>query len=126
MKIVSRKSRKNIRHKRVRKHIDGSSDRPRLSVFKSSKHIYAQIIDDSTMNTLVSVSSLTPKVIEALSKGKKDSKGKIDTANVVGKYLGEIAVAKGIKEVSFDRGGYPFHGRIKSLAEGAREAGLEF
>jgi len=123
MKIASRKSRKNLRHKRVRKLINGSAQRPRLSVFKSAKHIYAQIIDDSSMNTLVSASSLTPKVIEGL---KKNNKGKIDTANAVGKYLGELAVAKGIKEVSFDRGGYPFHGRVKSLADGAREAGLKF
>jgi large subunit ribosomal protein L18 len=123
MKVASRKSRKNLRHKRVRKQINGSADRPRLSVFKSSKHIYAQIIDDLTMNTLVSASSLTPKVMEALAK---DGKGKTDTAGAVGKYLGELAVAKGIKQVSFDRGGYPFHGRIKSLADGAREAGLEF
>lgn len=123
MKIASRKSRKNLRHKRVRKQINGSTDRPRLSVFKSSKHIYAQIIDDLTMNTLVSASSLTPKIIEGLAK---DGKGKIDTANAVGKLLGELAVEKGIKKVSFDRGGYPFHGRVKSLADGAREAGLEF
>ena len=123
MKIASRKSRKNLRHKRVRKLINGSAQRPRLSVFKSSKHIYAQIIDDSAMNTLVSASSLTPKVIEGL---KKDNKGKTDTANAVGKYLGELALAKGIIEVSFDRGGYPFHGRVKSLADGAREAGLKF
>ncbi len=123
MKIASRKSRKNLRHKRVRKLINGSAQRPRLSVFKSSKHIYAQIIDDSAMNTLVSASSLTPNVIEGL---KKDNKGKTDTANAVGKYLGELALAKGIKEVSFDRGGYPFHGRVKSLADGAREAGLKF
>lgn len=123
MKVASRKSRKNLRHKRVRKQVNGSSDRPRLSVFKSAKHIYAQIIDDLNMNTLVSASSLTPKVIETLDK---DSKGKIDTASAVGKYLGELAVAKGIKEVSFDRGGYPFHGRVKSLADGAREAGLKF
>lgn len=123
MKIASRKSRKNLRHRRVRKQINGSTDRPRLSVFKSSKHIYAQIIDDLSMNTLVSASSLTPKVIEGLAK---DGKGKIDTANAVGKILGELAVAKGIKKVSFDRGGYPFHGRVKSLADGAREAGLEF
>ncbi|GJM17557.1 MAG: 50S ribosomal protein L18 [Thermodesulfobacteriota bacterium] len=123
MKIASRKSRKNLRHKRVRKQINGSTDRPRLSVFKSSKHIYAQIIDDVNMNTLVSASSLTPKVIDSLGK---DSSGKIDVASAVGKLLGELAVAKGIKKVSFDRGGYPFHGRVKSLADGAREAGLEF
>jgi len=123
MKIASRKSKKNLRHKRVRKQLNGSTDRPRLSVFKSSKHIYAQIIDDVNMSTLVSASSLTPGVKEMLTD---DNSGKIDTANAVGKHLGELAVAKGIKKVSFDRGGYPFHGRVKSLAEGAREAGLEF
>ena len=123
MKRVSRKIRKNLRHKRVRKQVSGSSTRPRLSVFKSSKHIYAQIIDDTNMNTLVSASSLTPKVKEML---EKDSSGKIGTANAVGKLIGELAVASGIKEVSFDRGGYPFHGRVKSLADGAREAGLVF
>ena len=123
MKIASRKSRKNLRHKRVRKQINGSTDRPRLSVFKSSKHIYAQVIDDVNMNTLVSASSLTPQVIDSLGK---DSSGKIDVASAVGKLLGELAVEKGIKKVSFDRGGYPFHGRVKSLADAAREAGLEF
>ncbi len=123
MKIASRKSRKNLRHKRVRKQIHGSTDRPRLSVFKSSKHIYAQIIDDVNMNTLVSASSLTPQVIDSLGK---DSSGKIDVASAVGKLLGELAVEKGIKKVSFDRGGYPFHGRVKSLADAAREAGLKF
>jgi len=123
MKIASRKSKKNLRHKRVRKQINGSANRPRLSVFKSSKHIYAQIIDDVNMSTLVSASSLTPKVIESLGK---DTSGKIDTAIAVGKLLGELALAKGIKTVSFDRGGYPFHGRVKSLADAAREVGLEF
>ena len=123
MKIASRKSRKNLRHKRVRKQINGSADRPRLSVFKSSKHIYAQIIDDLGGNTLASASSLSPNVIKSLAK---DSKGKIDTASAVGKHLGELAVANGIKKVSFDRGGYPFHGRVKALADAAREAGLEF
>ena len=123
MKIASRKSRKKLRHKRVRKQVNGSASRPRLSVFKSSKHIYAQIIDDVGMSTLVSASSLTPKVIESLGK---DTSGKIDTAKAVGQLLGELAVAKGIKTVSFDRGGYPFHGRVKALADAARETGLEF
>lgn len=123
MKIASRKSRRNLRHKRVRKQVNGSSSRPRLSVFKSSRHIYAQIIDDNNMTTLVSASSLTPKVKEMLAE---DSSGKIGIADAVGKYLGELALAKGVKEVSFDRGGYTFHGRVKSLAEGAREAGLVF
>ena len=123
MKRASRKHKRNLRHKRVRKQVNGSSSRPRLSVFKSSKHIYAQIIDDMSMNTLVSASSVTPKVKEMLGD---DNSGKLNAASAVGKLLGELAVAKGLKEVSFDRGGYPFHGRVKSLADGAREAGLVF
>jgi len=123
MKRASRKHKRNLRHKRVRKQVNGSSSRPRLSVFKSSKHIYAQIIDDMSMNTLVSASSMTPKVKEMLGD---DNSGKLNAASAVGKLLGELAVAKGLKEVSFDRGGYPFHGRVKSLADGAREAGLVF
>lgn len=123
MKRAGRKHKRNLRHKRVRKQVNGSSSRPRLSVFKSSKHIYAQIIDDTSMNTLVSVSSMTPKIKEMVGD---DDSGKINTASAVGKLLGELAIAKGLKEVSFDRGGYPFHGRVKSLADGAREAGLVF
>jgi large subunit ribosomal protein L18 len=123
MKRASRKYKRNLRHKRVRKQVNGSSSRPRLSVFKSSKHIYAQIIDDMSMKTLVSASSMTPKIKEMLGD---DDNGKLNTASAVGKLLGELALAKGLKEVSFDRGGYPFHGRVKSLADGAREAGLVF
>ncbi len=90
---------------------------PRLS------HIYTQLIDDSRGCTLVAVSSLTPTVRESI---KKDSKGKIDIAKRVGKYMGELALNKRIKKVAFDRGGYLYHGRVRALAEGAREAGLEF
>ena len=96
---------------------------PRLSVFKSSGHIYAQIINDHESNTLVSASSLTPKVKELISG---DVKKKVDISAVVGKFLGELALKKGIKKVCFDRGGYPFHGRVKSFAEAARKAGMEF
>lgn len=123
MKIASRKSKKNLRHKRVRRKISGSAERPRLSVFKSSKHIYAQIIDDVNGTTLVSASSQTPEIREALAKEKVK---KVDAAKIVGKHLGELAVSKGIESVSFDRGGYPYHGRIKSFADAAREAGLKF
>ena len=123
MKIASRKSKKNLRHTRVRRKINGSPERPRLSVFKSSKHIYAQIIDDVNGTTLVSASSQTPEIREALAKEKVK---KVDAAKIVGKHLGELAVSKGIESVSFDRGGYPYHGRIKAFAEAAREAGLEF
>lgn len=123
MKRVSRKSKKNLRHSRVRRKVSGSAERPRLSVFKSSKHIYAQIIDDVNGTTLVSASSQTPQIREALTKEKIK---KVDAAKIVGKHLGELAVSKGIELVSFDRGGYPYHGRIKSFADAAREAGLKF
>lgn len=123
MKRVSRKSKKNLRHTRVRRKVSGSAERPRLSVFKSSKHIYAQIIDDVNGTTLVSASSQTPQIREVLAKEKVK---KVDAAKIVGKHLGELAVSKGIESVSFDRGGYPYHGRIKSFADAAREAGLKF
>jgi len=122
-KTISRKSSKNLRHKRVRNKVKGSEAKPRLCVFKSSKHIYAQIIDDVNGNTLACASSLTPKV-----KGEISAQGtnNIDIAKLVGKHVAELALNKGLKIVCFDRGGYPFHGRVKSLADGAREAGLEF
>lgn len=123
MKIASRKSKRALRHVRVRRKLSGSPDRPRLAVFKSARHIYAQIIDDLKAHTLVSASSLTPKVREMLGQEKLN---KTDSAKIIGKYIGELSVSMGIKEVCFDRGGYPYHGRIKAFAEGAREAGLVF
>lgn len=123
IKRASRKAKKDLRHKRVRKKVKGVGEKPRLTVFKSSRNIYAQIIDDVRGTTLVSASTLTPKVRELLGGEKKE---KLDAAMIVGKYLGELSISKGIKRVAFDRGGYPFHGRIKSLADAAREAGLEF
>ncbi len=101
----------------------GTSSVPRFCVFKSSSHIYAQIIDDVAEHTLVAASSLTPKIREIL---KNDKKKRVDIAKVVGKYLGEAALLKGIMKVCFDRGGCAYHGRVKAIAEGAREAGLEF
>ncbi len=109
------------KHVRVRKKISGTAQTPRLSVFRSSKHIYAQIIDDVSSTTLVAASSLD----EAL-KGKLDYTGNKQAAKEVGKLLGTKAIDKGIKQVVFDRGGYLYHGRVKELADGAREAGLEF
>ncbi len=109
------------KHERVRKKITGNAERPRLCVFRSSKHIYAQIIDDVSSTTLVAASSLD----EAL-KGKLDYSGNKEAAKEVGKLIGTKAIEKGIKQVVFDRGGYLYHGRIKELADGAREAGLEF
>ncbi|MGI6122928.1 MAG: 50S ribosomal protein L18 [Acetivibrionales bacterium] len=109
------------KHARVRKKISGTAETPRLSVFRSSKHIYAQIIDDVSSTTLVAASSLD----EAL-KGKLDYSGNKEAAKEVGKLVATKAIEKGIKQVVFDRGGYLYHGRVKELADGAREAGLEF
>jgi large subunit ribosomal protein L18 len=116
------------RKKRVRKKIFGYPERPRVSVFRSHKHIYAQIINDVEGHTLVALSSLSPEVrtkVEEL-KSKGEIKGKVDVARLVGRMLAEKAKAKGITKVVFDRNGYKYHGRVKALAEGLREGGLEF
>ena len=105
------------RHRRVRGKISGTAERPRLDVFRSSKHIYAQIIDDVAGVTLVSASTL--------EKGFEGFGGNVEAANKVGRMIAEKALAKGIKTVVFDRGGFVYHGRVKALAEGAREGGLE-
>ncbi len=109
------------RHSRVRKKISGTSECPRLSVFRSLNHIYAQIIDDTTSSTLVAAST-----VEAAIAKSVNGKTKKEAANIVGKKLAEKALAKGITEVVFDRGGYIYTGRVASLADGAREAGLKF
>jgi len=109
------------RHVRVRKKIEGSPDCPRLNVFRSIKHIYAQIIDDAAGNTLVAASTLD----EAL-KGSMPNGGNKEAARAVGKLIAKKAIDAGIKSVVFDRGGYIYHGRVKELADGAREGGLEF
>ena len=106
------------RHKRVRKNISGTAERPRLNVFRSLNHIYAQVIDDTKGVTLVSASSM--------DKGFDGNGGNIEGAKAVGKAVAEKALAAGIKAVVFDRGGYVYHGRVAALAEGAREGGLEF
>ena len=106
------------RHQRVRKNISGTAERPRLSVYRSSKHIYAQIIDDTKGTTLVSASSL--------EKDFEGYGGNIDAAKAVGNMVAKKALEKGIKAVVFDRGGYIYHGRVAALADGAREGGLEF
>ncbi len=109
------------RHFRVRKKIVGTPLRPRLSVFRSLKHIYAQIIDDSTGSTLVSASNLSPEIVN-----RTKQKTKVEKAGLVGSLVAQKALRKGIKQVVFDRGGYKYHGRVKALAESARQAGLEF
>ena len=114
MKIMGRKR----RHKRIRKSVSGNALRPRLCVFRSNKHIYAQIIDDTQGKVLLGVASNREKELV----GKK----KLETAQQIGKKIAELALEKGIKQVAFDRGGYKYHGRIKALANGARAAGLKF
>ncbi len=108
------------RVKSIRKKISGTAERPRLCVFKSAKHIYAQLIDDVAGNTLLSMSTLS-KDLE-----KSGEKGKTSKAHQVGKLLAEKAKGKGLEQVVFDRGGYIYHGRVKALSEGAREGGLVF
>jgi len=109
------------RHARVRKRVNGTESRPRLAVFRSLSHIYAQVIDDVARTTIVAASD-----VEAALKDKGKGKKKSDVASLVGESLAQRAKEKGITKVVFDRGGYPFHGRIKALAEAARKAGLEF
>ncbi len=110
-----------VRHRRVRKKVQGSGERPRLCVFRSLRHIYAQIIDDTTGHTLASASSLEP----AAGKGSEPLP-KLESSQAVGKLVAERAKEQGINQVVFDRGGYKYHGRVKALAEGSREAGLVF
>ncbi|NLD35215.1 MAG: 50S ribosomal protein L18 [Clostridiales bacterium] len=110
-----------IRHTRVRKKISGTPDMPRLCVFRSNANIYAQIIDDTKGITLAQASSMDPSL-----KGKLDEMNKTAEAKEIGKLVGERAVAQGIQQVVFDRSGYVYTGRVASLADGAREAGLKF
>lgn len=109
------------RHLRVRKKVSGTSERPRLNVYRSLNHIYAQVINDETGTTLVSASTLDPEIKGSIARG-----GNIEAAKLVGKLIAERAIQKGIKKVVFDRGGYIYHGRVAALAESAREAGLDF
>lgn len=110
-----------IRHARVRKKISGTAERPRLSVFRSANHIYAQIIDDVKSTTLCTVSTMEKDIAKDVAKLNKSEQAKF-----VGKAVGEKAQKMGIKTIVFDRGGYIYSGRVEALADGAREAGLEF
>ncbi len=118
-KKVNKNENRIARHKRVRKKIFGTAEKPRLCVYRSSNHIYAQIIDDVAGHTLVSASTLDKSADLTSTKNKEASR-------FVGELVAKRALEKGIKEVVFDRGGYIYHGRIKELAESAREAGLKF
>ncbi|SMO63154.1 LSU ribosomal protein L18P [Balnearium lithotrophicum] len=121
MAKLTRRERIRKKHLRVRKKVFGTSERPRLSVYKSLKHIYAQIIDDTKGVTLVSASTLDKELRDKLAELTKT-----EEAREVGRLIAKRALEKGIKKVVFDRGGFIYHGRIKALAEGAREGGLEF
>jgi large subunit ribosomal protein L18 len=109
------------RHKRVRKKVFGTPDRPRLNVFRSLKHIYAQVIDDYSGKTLAAASSADKELKEKVASG-----GNMTAAKSVGQLVAQRAAGKGVKAVVFDRGGYLYHGRVKALADAAREGGLEF
>jgi len=109
------------RKKRIRKSMFGTQQRPRLSIFRSAKHIYAQLIDDTTGHTLASASTL-----EQVIKESPEYKNKVSVATLVGKLVAERANEQGIKKVVFDRNGFLYHGRVKAVSDGAREAGLDF
>ena len=122
--MVSKKSRQEVRakkHMKIRNRFSGTAERPRLAVFRSNNHMYAQIIDDTVGNTLVSASTLEKEI-----KAELEKTNDVDAAAYVGKIVAKRAIEKGITEVVFDRGGFLYHGKIEALAEAAREAGLVF
>ena len=122
--MVNKESRKDVRlkkHMRIRNRFSGTAERPRLAVFRSNNHMYAQIIDDTVGNTLVSASTVEKVVKEELTKTNN-----VDAAAYLGTVIAKRAIEKGIKEVVFDRGGFIYQGKIAALADAAREAGLEF
>lgn len=113
--------RRNKIRRRIRSSIRGTAERPRLSIFKSSKHVYLQLINDLENLTVTSVSTKSPSILKEI-----DGKSTVDAANIVGKEIAKVAVDQGINKVVFDRSGYKYHGIVKSAAEGAREGGLDF
>ena len=127
-KNVQKRQSRIRRHRRVRAKVRGTAERPRLAVFRSSRSIYAQLIDDATGRTLASASDIEfdDKAAAKLRKGEGDRKGKVAVSFEVGKNLAEKAKKAGVTAVVFDRGGFAYHGRVAALADGAREGGLEF
>ncbi len=122
--MISKKSRSEVRvkkHNRLRNRFAGTAERPRLAVFRSNNHMYAQIIDDTVGKTLVSASTVEKEV-----KAELEKTDDVDAAAYVGAVVAKRAIEKGIKEVVFDRGGFIYHGKVQALADAAREAGLEF
>ena len=123
MPVIDKNESRKKRHRSIRKRIEGNTERPRLAVFRSARHIYAQVIDDLAQKTLVSTSDVLPK---KNGGGEKASGKKKDRAKAVGAAIAKKCLEKGIDKVVFDRAGYKYHGRVSALAEGAREAGLKF
>lgn len=121
LKRADRNQLRKRRHLRIRRRMRGSADHPRLAVFRSLTHIYAQIVDDTRAQTLVSASTLDPELHEQLKDQRKS-----EASRIVGTLVAQRAQARGITRVVFDRGGYAYHGRVKALAEGARQGGLQF
>lgn len=121
MAKLSKKEARQRRHRRIRRWLNGTSDIPRLCVFRSSQEIYAQVIDDEAQHTLAAASTIDREL-----RGELEGKTKSEQANMVGELVAKRAIDKGIKKVIFDRGGNKYIGRVKALAEGARKAGLEF
>jgi len=121
MATINRREQREKRHRRIRGKIHGTSERPRLNVFRSNKHIYAQVIDDVRHHTLVAASTM-----DAGLRPQLDENVKLDEAKLVGRLVAERARAAGVTKVVFDRGGYKYHGRIQALADAAREGGLDF
>lgn len=120
-KTAQREAARKRRHRRIRKQVMGTSQRPRFNVFRSLGHIYVQVIDDARGHTLVAASTLDPEL-----RDKVKGLSKTEQAKLVGGLLARRALEHGVKKVAFDRGGYKYHGRVKALAEAAREGGLEF
>ncbi|MEI6359192.1 MAG: 50S ribosomal protein L18 [Synechococcus sp. ELA619] len=121
MATLSRKQQTQKRHRRLRRHLNGSAERPRLAVFRSNNHIYAQLIDDDAQSTICSASTLDKDLRVTVTTGAT-----CDASVAVGELVAQRALAKGIQQVVFDRGGNLYHGRVKALADAAREAGLQF
>ena len=121
LKSNLRKIKRVARHERIRKHLVGTQERPRLCVHRSLNNLYAQIIDDTSHKVLVGISTLNKDIRKKIKTG-----GNLEAATVLGEAIADLAQKKGIKKVAFDRGGYLYHGRVKAVAEAARKAGLEF
>lgn len=121
MATVDRREQREKRHRRIRAKVNGTGERPRLNVFRSNRHIYAQVIDDVRQHTLAAASTM-----DAQLRSQLGNNAKIDEAKLVGRLIAERAQAAGVTKVVFDRGGYRYHGRVQALADAAREGGLEF